>query len=518
MNKKWIIGLLAVIGIGAILFAGSRLAQERAAAQEPAAGETVTAFIGDLSASATASGQVQPQREATLSVTTPGRVDNINVREGDVVAAGDVLMQLDTTSLALNVANAEQNLRLKESNLAALSKPASELDIASAEAALASAEASLADLISGPTPEQLAAYEAGLASSEASLSSAYANLAATQGSVKDSQILAAEAALAAAQLQQQSAQEANADEPNEQTHQAMLQANQAVADAQANLNALRQGPNLGAAQGSVAAASARLDSSQANFNIQVGEASAAQIASAEAQIAQAEASLNSLLEGPSAQDLLIAEAEVEQAQINLANAQEALAKATVAAPFAAIVTAVNYSEGEIASGPVIELVDANSLEVILEVDEVDIGTLSIGQPAIITMETWPDSAIDSEITSISPVAVTDPTSSLVLYEVHLSLGDSGLPIRVGMTANANLITAEVADVLLVPNQAINADRATGTFTVNLLTGEEEAEEIPVTVGLRDNRYTEITNGLQEGDELLITNGAPLADIFGPPDN
>jgi multidrug efflux pump subunit AcrA (membrane-fusion protein) len=83
-----------------------------------------------------------------------------------------------------------------------------------------------------------------------------------------------------------------------------------------------------------------------------------------------------------------------------------------------------------------------------------------------------------------------------------------------MTANANLITAEKNNVLLVPNQAINADRSTGSFTVNLKVGDT-VEEVPVTIGLRDNRNTEITSGLQEGDVLVIGNVAPRAQ-FGPP--
>lgn len=516
MNKKWIIGLAAVIIIGAILYAGSRAAQQSAALQAPEAGETVQAFMGDLAASATASGQVTPQREATLSVTTPGRVQALHVREGDTVQSGDVLMELDAATLALNVANAQQSLRLQEANLASLLEPANEADIASAEAALGSAQANLDDLLAGPSAEEMAAYEANLRSSEASLSSAYANLASTQDSIKASQIQAAEAALAAARLQQQNAQEINEETPNEQTHQTLLEANQAVADAQANLNSLLEGPSLGAAQGSVAAAAARLEGSEANYNIQTSTVNTAQVASAEAQVAQAEANLQSLLAGPSDEDILIAEAEVEQARLNLEDAQEALAEATITAPFSGVVTAVHFSEGEFASGPVIELVDTSTLEVILEVDEVDVGSLSIGQPAIVTLETWPDTEIPSEITAISPVAATDTGSTLVIYEVHLGLDETSLPILVGMTANANLITAEMSDVLLVPNQAINADRETGTYTVNLLIAEGEVEEIPVTIGLRDNLNTQITDGLQAGDELVISNGAPITDIFGPP--
>jgi HlyD family secretion protein len=93
-----------------------------------------------------------------------------------------------------------------------------------------------------------------------------------------------------------------------------------------------------------------------------------------------------------------------------------------------------------------------------------------------------------------------------------------------MTANASLLTNEVKDVLLVPNQAINVDRDTGTYTVNLVVGEGTEEtavqetgvqETAVTIGLRDNRYTQILSGLNEGDELLITNDAPVGNVFEP---
>lgn len=517
MNKKWIIGIVAVVIVGAIIYFGSRAAQRQAEAQAPEAGDTVTAFIGDLSASATASGRVQPKRQTTLSVETPGRVIDVFVRSGDQVEAGDTLLQLDTEALELNVTNAEQNLRLKEAQLADLLEPAHEADIVAAETAVASAQANLDELLAGPSPEEIAAYEASLRSSEASLYSASANLGAAQDSVKQSQIQAAEAALLVAQLQLDAAQEANEENTNEQTHVALLEAQQAVADAQANLNNLRTGPDTGAAQSNVAAAAARLDGAQANFDLQTGGPTAVQLASAEAQLAQAEASLNSLLEGPNEQDITIAEAEVEQAKLNLEDAQAALAKATLTAPFSGVITAVNVNEGEFASGPVIEMIDNSALEVLLEVDEVDIGSLQIGQPAILTLETWPDTEIPSEISSISPQANTQAGSSLVIYEVHLPFGDTDLPARVGMTANADLITAEITDALLVPNQAINADRESGTYSVTLIIGEE-TEEVPVTIGLRDNRYTVITSGLNEGDELLVGNNIPTANIFGPDNN
>lgn len=514
MNKKWIIGLVALGLIVVVLWLGSRVAQQVTATQTPQPGETVTAFIGDLSASATASGQVQARRRATLSVDTPGRVTEVYIRLGDSVTAGELLMQLDTAVLETNLATAEQNLRLKEAALADLLQPANELDIAAAEAALASAQANLADLQAGPSEIQVTAYEATVRVSEASLASASANLASAQDSVKDSQITAAQAALTSAQLQQEIAQETNANNPTEQTHQALLQANQTVADAQAQLDALLAGPDTAAAASSVAAASARLEGAEANFSLQNSGAGAAQLAAAEAQVAQAEASLADLLAGPTAEEIAIAEAEVTQAQLARQDAEEALAAAALTAPFAGVVTAVNFSQGEFASGPAIELVDSDSLAVVLEVDEVDVGQLQTGQPARLTLEAWPETPIDGQITTITPQARTQPGSSLVIYEVHLSLGETSLPVRVGMTANANLITAEFRDVLLVPNQAINADRETGTYTVNLVNGGE-IEVVTVTIGQRDNQNTQITSGLQAGDELRISNSAPIGNIFEP---
>ena len=150
-----IIGSIVVLVIVAILvLPGLRDNESQAAEVE----DTAEAFIGDLSASATASGQVFPSREATLSADRNGRVESVLVKVGDRVLEDDILVQLDTVDLALNVALAEQNLLLKEASLADLLEGASKAEIASAEAALASAQAELDDLLAGPSAEELAAF------------------------------------------------------------------------------------------------------------------------------------------------------------------------------------------------------------------------------------------------------------------------------------------------------------------------------------------------------------------------
>lgn len=516
----WIVGAVALIALALVILVPRFAAPETAVAQDES---TAEAFIGDLSASATASGTVAPQRVASLSSQTPGRVEAVLVRVGDTVMAGDPLVALDTTDLALNVRTAEQNLRLQEASLADLLAPPTEAELAAAEAQVASAQAQLDDLLNGPTEEQLAAWEADILAAEAAVWSSSAQLNQTQNSIGEEQIAAAEAALAAAEANLKSVEiqyTRNPDPDDTQANTALAQAREQVASAQAQLDTLLAGPDtnaLGSAQANLANSSANRDATQAQFNQNTADPSTAERTSAEAALAQAEASLTALQDGPSEEEVAAAEAGVEQARISLADAQAALDDATLRAPFDGVVTAVNFSEGELASGVIVKLVDPGSLEVVLEVDEVDVAEIVVGQPATVSLETWPDVDIESDVQRIAPAPVSEGFngSAIISYEVHLSLGETDLPVRSGMTANANLITAEKADVLLVPNAAINADRGAGTYSVNLIT-PDGVQEVAVTIGLRDEEYTEITSGLQAGDQLQIGTNAPIFE-FGPPE-
>jgi RND family efflux transporter MFP subunit len=354
----------------------------------------------------------------------------------------------------------------------------------------------------------VAATEANLRAAQAGVWSASEQLDQTQNSIQASQVATARANLAAAQIQLEQARRVNEEEPNIDTHEAMLDAQEAVDIAQAELDELLAGPNedaVAAARAEVGAAAAQRDARQADLDLLVRGSSEAQVAAAEANLAQAEATLVSLEEGPTAEEMAQAEARVEQARLSLAEAEAALAEATLRAPFAGTVTAVHVSEGELASGVAVELIEMDSLRVVLTVDEADVGALGTGQPAVVTLEAWPETEIESEILRIAPAATND-SSGLVSYEVHLGLAQTDLPVRAGMTASAQLITARRDGVLLVPNRAIIADRESGTYYVDLVTGtgeDETVERVEVTIGLRDDENTQITGGLESGDRLRI---------------
>ena len=500
-----------------------------ACAGEPAASteageQIVTAFVGDLAASASASGKVLPQRSAALAVQTPGRVERVLVQEGDVVEAGDALVQLERDDLQAAVDSARQDLAIQQANLDDLLAEPLPKEIAAAEAAVASAKAQLQDLNDGPRPEEVAAAEANLAAAQAGVWASSEQLGEVQNSTDEAGIARARAQLAAAQLELARAQQANEDNPVYETHQAMLDAQEAVDVAQAELDALLAGPNedsVGAAQAGVGASAAQRDAREADLNVLLNGASAAQLAAAEATLAQAEASLDALESGPSDDAVHAAEAQVEQARLAVEDAEAALEEATLRAPFAAVVTAVHVSEGEVANGVAIELLDADSLEVVLTVDEADVGALAVGQPATITLETWPDEQFESEIVKIAPAASDSAESALVSYAVYLHLEQTTRPVRAGMTAHANLLTAQREDVLLLPNQAIVADRDAGKYYVDLVVdggvadgdsaaneAEIRVERVEVTIGLRDDRNTQIVAGLEEGDRVRVRTAVP----------
>jgi HlyD family secretion protein len=536
-RKKWIwitVGLVAVLGLG--LVGWRALRGNATAVTQTATGEIVAAFVGELAANATASGQLAAQREAGLTRGVSGTVAEIYVAVGDTAAAGDPLLRLDTAELERAVVSTEQALAIQQANLATLLAPASDLDIAAAQASLVSAQVSLADLLAGPSADELASKEANVRAANADIAAASSRLNDLQAAASAEELRAAQIELELAQADATSAAEQHStilvtdadDNPflSEEDLADMefsarvtaVQANANLAAAQEAYDNLAQGDAnaIASAQASLALAVAQRDAAQAQLNLLMMPASAAQIASAEASVAQAEATLDRLRRGPS--DLQIAQMEtaVAQAEISLQRAQNNLEKATLTAPFAGVVTAVHVNVGEQANGVLVEMVDSASLELILAVDEVDIGNIAVGQTAVVALETWPDDEIAAAVRAIAPEA-NNGSSALVTYDVFLELGTTGLPLLAGMTGNASLVTADIAEALLLPNAAINADREAGTYSVNLVVDEDGAQtvvETAVSIGLRDGRYTQIVDGLSEGDRVLIGDVLPVQRL-GP---
>jgi HlyD family secretion protein len=550
--------------VTALATTGGLIARQRARADSsPAADQVATAFVGSLSAQASASGQLRPQREAALSFPSPGKVQEVFVSVGDVVNAGSPLAQLEDDALERALRNAQQTLAVREANLSELRTGARAEELAVAEAAVASARTQLADLLAGAREEDLLAAQASVASARAqlddlaagptdeelarartALASARASLA-VEGerlAARDAQITVARQQLDVAAIQLESARYFYDALKNDWQHKDYADYSpeaEALADAQAAYDVALARYNLSLANiNDTAYRNAQAQVAQANVSLraltedktvevaaareQLAQAELAlsrltderrvQVANARSQLAQAETNLASLVEGPSQEELAIAQAQVEQARISVSTAQARLDEASLRAPFDGTVTIVHVAVGGWASGPAVEVVDTGSLEVVLDVDEVDVGQLSIGTQTFVTLEAWPERELQGEVVAIAPRG--SASSEIVTYEVHIRLATPDLPLRTGMTANAQLVTMARSDVLLVPNRAITVDRQAAKYYVYQVDGQD-LRKTEVTIGLRDSEYTEVRSGLAKGDRVALNyeeSGFP----FGPP--
>jgi HlyD family secretion protein len=569
-TKSRIVWSLALFTLIALVVAGCRARNTVPGLAKEGLKESdiATAFVGTLASEVSTSGQLVAQEQATLEIGINGRVARVYVTAGDRVQAGDVLIQLETGDLERAVTAAEQDLAIQLANLAELTKDPTQEELDAAQKAVANAKAQLDDLLAGPGETELASVQAAVSAAQAQLQEIEEGASKEELAQANTQLTSAQAALAAAQARSAALKDqlvvAQNDVDNAQLaldaaknrYQRLVWsdwkagvswapysplgtavkkaeanydaavANRALTELQVNDSALRQAQlQVSQAQyalseltkekpAQIAAARAQLARAESNLAAMLEEQNVP-IANARAQLAQAEANLDKLVNGASEEQIAIANAQVEQARISLEEAQDNLAQASLIAPFDGLITEVYPAQGEWVSGPAAELVNMASLRAVLNVDEIDVGHIRIGQPARITLEPWPDRTLIGKVISISPKAKV--TNQIVTFEVHATFDAQGLPVLTGMTANADLTTVEQENVLLVPNRAIVADREAGTYYVNRVDGES-LTQVAVKIGLRDARYTEVLSGLEAGDRVYTGQAVDEGLDFtqGPP--
>ena len=105
---------------------------------------------------------------------------------------------------------------------------------------------------------------------------------------------------------------------------------------------------------------------------------------------------------------------------------------------------------------------------------------------------------------------------MVSYLVTVVLDPTDAVLRAGLSATANVTTAEVENVLVLPNRAIQRDRTSDKTYVEKLV-DEAPQRIEVKIGMRNEGQTEISEGVSEGDVIIIPNttaGDQLRRTFG----
>ncbi len=218
----------------------------------------------------------------------------------------------------------------------------------------------------------------------------------------------------------------------------------------------------------------------------------------------------------------IAEAEISVARAKLKANQTDLDKATIRSPIDGIVLARKVEPGQTVAAtfetPVLFTLAEDLTRMVLhvDIDEADIGPIKVGQKAIFTVDAYQNRDFTAKITSIRNEPQT--VEKIVTYKALLSVDNTELLLRPGMTVTANIVTHIVADAILVPNGAlrftpVGTERTTAANAAMsrgreqqlwTLSRDDHPVPIPVNIGLSDGRNTEILDGdLEPGLPLLV---------------
>ena len=333
-----------------------------------------------------------------------------------------------------------------------------------AKLALAKAQQELADLLAEPN---------------------YADLVVDEVIVKQLQVEAAEQSL-------------------EQTEQTLTQAQQTLKQAQQELKQAQQ--NLEQTQQTLTQAQQTL--TQARQELELAQQTL-ELAQQEPELARQ--TLTQAQQEPelARQTLELAQQTLKQtqqalklAQQSVEYAQNQLAEATLTATFGGTVASIFIDEGDtvLATTPIMHLVDQTTMELEVEMDEIDIPDVKLMQKVIITADALPDAQLEGMVTFISPLAREE--SGLVLYGVIIDFDvPKGFGLRAGMSATAEVVLDDRSNVLLIPERAISKD-SQGNLVVEVVINEQ-TEKRPVIIGLSDGFETEIIDGLKEGEVIVL---------------
>ncbi|WP_169948457.1 efflux RND transporter periplasmic adaptor subunit [Microbispora sp. H11081] len=199
-----------------------------------------------------------------------------------------------------------------------------------------------------------------------------------------------------------------------------------------------------------------------------------------------------------------AEAQVSQATTELAEAKQALAGVRIKAPADGTILSIAGTTGSrYTSGAFITLGDLDALQVRAMFTESDIRFLKVGQAATVTLSTRPGQEYAGTVAHVDPTATT--SNRLVRYGVTIDLENRPARLLLGQSATVRVTTGEAADALYVPSQAVRA-QDDGSAVVTVVNGGTQTRRT-VRIGVRGDTHVEITDGLAEGDQVVLPSAS-----------
>lgn len=212
------------------------------------------------------------------------------------------------------------------------------------------------------------------------------------------------------------------------------------------------------------------------------------------------------------------ERDIELAKLKLQSAMNSLDYTKAYANFDGVVAEVNVSEGDYfdAGSSAMTIIDRSSLKATVEIDEIDMQYVKLGQKAILYFDSYPESSIEADVTYI-PMLGRYTNQGIGVMDVQLTIPDPPQSIAPGYTFEGSISSEGETKLVLLPQSAVTTTRGSSTVTKKLADGSTVS--VPVTVKYLGEGISQLLSGdLKVGDTLLVkrtdTSAGALAGFGG----
>lgn len=449
--------------------------------------------VRDIVQTFDATGNVEAPLNVKIAPKITGRIEYLQVREGDTVRKGQVLVRIDTSQVEADVrqqqaAVAEAQYRLAQAQLTQNSTNTGvSTQIRQQQAAATSAAADY-DQTRENNVAQIAAANAGVSDADSRIGSAAASVRSAKANLE------------------------NARTKYNRTMELYKQgfvAAQDVDDAKATLSVKEADVEVANGQLASASAQKRVAEQQASIVKTKGQAD---IAAAQARLAQANASVeyaqsNTSQKAAYQQSISALHSAVDAAKAGLRSAQARRADTVLISPLDGFVTGRYVDPGAVvtAGQPAIAVQFMRQIWVTIAVPEEVVPKLHIGQPAKVTLDAFRGRPFIGSIIQINPSA--DPQSRQ--FTVRVILNNAQNLFKPGMFAHVSLETDRVHAAVAVPREAVQHDPI-GEFAMVVSQDGKVAQRHLIT-GESDAGFVSIKQGLKLGENVVTMSAFPLRD-------
>jgi HlyD family secretion protein len=231
------------------------------------------------------------------------------------------------------------------------------------------------------------------------------------------------------------------------------------------------------------------------------------LASANVDYAQAAYDKLAATNGVDEAELALAQAELANAKSELTTAENNLATAAIVAPMDGTVMSVAGEAGdEVGTSTFIVVADLEHPAIEFVVDETDMQNIAVGCQVTINFDSIADRTFEGSVSQITPELVSTGGASVIEALVRLNSLEQqldGQTLPIGLLASGEVVCGQAENVLVVSLEALHP-QDDGTTVVYVLGSDGQPEQRVVETGMQDYTNSEITSGLQEGDQVILS--------------